>query len=78
MNLLSLAATTSLPMNNINLNWGGLIGALAGGVGVGAILFLLLPVTNETASKIGMFSVAGVIGGAFAGNYLWGVVFGGK
>lgn len=57
-------------MNNINLNPGGLIGALVAGGITAAILFSVIDPgeTNRAPYKIFIFTI---IGGAFAGNFLW-------
>jgi hypothetical protein len=61
-------------MKNIELNPGGLIGALACGASVGAYIFW-----NHTGGDFGRaqskFLIGAFIGGAFAGNFLWQLVF---
>lgn len=61
-------------MKNIDLNVGGLIGALACAGIAGAILFSTMdqPDGGRGPYKLLLFAL---IGGAFAGNYLWGLVF---
>lgn len=57
----------------MDLNIGGLIGALACGGVAAAIVFS----THDTAdSGRGPYKliIAALIGGAFAGNFLWGLV----
>jgi hypothetical protein len=61
-------------MKNINLNPGGLIGALACAGIYAAIVF-----SSVDIMKTGFWpfelTVVALIGGAFAGNFLWGLVF---
>ena len=61
-------------MKNIDLNAGGVIGALLAGALVGVIAFSTMEDSDNQrgASKL---LIAGVIGGAFAGKYLWGLAF---
>lgn len=61
-------------MQNINLNPGGLIGALAGGGIAAAVIFGNL-VDAESLRRPAKLVVIALIGGAFAGNFLWGLVF---
>jgi hypothetical protein len=61
-------------MQNINLNAGGLIGAVVcGGIALVAV-FSNSSLMSQTslASKI---VVVAFIAGAFAGNFIWGLVF---
>ena len=62
-------------MKNMDLNPGGFIGALICGGAVGAFLFLTLEGPPENGRRIGKFAIGALIGGAFAGNYLWGIIF---
>ncbi|MBX3451217.1 MAG: hypothetical protein KF777_16745 [Planctomycetaceae bacterium] len=61
-------------MNNIDLNLGGLIGALACGGIAAAIVFSTLDTTNSGRGPYKLVIFA-LIGGALAGNFLWGLVF---
>lgn len=61
-------------MNNINLNAGGLIGALVLGAVAGMFVFLMSD-QDELPRRASKLVIAGVIGGAFLGNYLWGLAF---
>ncbi|HET6882181.1 MAG TPA: hypothetical protein VFI31_18600 [Pirellulales bacterium] len=63
-------------MKNINLNPGGLIGAIVcGGI---AASFLYLRFSSgpppESGFPLKLFFLGPVIGGAFAGNFLWDLV----
>lgn len=64
-------------MKNVNLNPGGLIGALVVGGAAAAIVFSFL---NTTHSRRGPFKlvILALIGGAIGGNFLWELVFGKK
>jgi len=64
----------ALSIMNINLNVGGLIGALACGGLVGAIVFSSLDRTSVDRGPYWVIIVA-LIGGAFAGNSFWSRVF---
>jgi hypothetical protein len=57
-------------MNNINLNLGGIIGAVLMLVAVGIILVLTSNVDN-IGGRVGGFGVPALFLGAFGGNYLW-------
>ena len=61
-------------MNNIDLNIGGLIGALVCGGIAAAIVFSTLETTNSGRGPFKLIIFA-LIGGAFAGNFLWRLVF---
>jgi hypothetical protein len=58
-------------MPNINLNLGGLFGALAG-FGAAAAIVVLAGGEARVIARIGIF---GLIGGALAGNFLWAYFF---
>ena len=58
-------------MPNINLNLGGLFGALVGG-GAAAGIVVLAGGEARAIARIGIF---GLIGGALAGNLLWAYFF---
>lgn len=61
-------------MKNIELNAGGVIGALTCGLAVGAFIFWKFAGENmgRTQSK---FLIGAFIAGAFAGNFLWQCIF---
>lgn len=61
-------------MNNINLNAGGIIGALAGGAITAAVVFSMVDPSKSGRGPYKLV-ILGLIGGAFAGNFLWGLVF---
>jgi hypothetical protein len=61
-------------MKNIDLNIGGLIGALACGGIAAAIVFSTLDTANSGRGPYKLVIFA-LIGGAFAGNFLWGLIF---
>jgi hypothetical protein len=61
-------------MKNIDLNPGGLIGALACLGTYVAIVFSFVDITKTGSSPIKLMVVP-LVGGAFAGNFLWGLVF---
>ncbi len=61
-------------MKNINLNPGGLIGAFACMGIAAAIVFSSVDIT-QSGSWPFRVTVLALIGGAFAGNFLWGLVF---
>lgn len=61
-------------MSNIELNAGGVIGALVGGGVVAAVVFSLVETTEGGRGPYKLI-IVGLIGGAFAGNFLWGQVF---
>jgi hypothetical protein len=61
-------------MKNIDLNIGGLIGALACGGIAAAIVFSTLDTTNRDRGPYKLIIFA-LIGGALAGNFLWGLIF---
>jgi hypothetical protein len=60
-------------VSNINLNAGGVLGALLFGAAVGLIVFG----TDRSGAHPTRYRlvIGGVIAGAFAGNYLWGLLF---
>jgi hypothetical protein len=58
-------------MPRIDLNVGGIFGALVGGGAVAAILYLA-DAPPRLMAKVVIF---GFIGGALAGNFLWGYFF---
>jgi hypothetical protein len=61
---------------NINLNAGGVIGALTGGaIGVAIVLALTQGDVNK-AGPFNMIMIGGLIAGAFAGNFIWANLFG--
>lgn len=60
-------------MKNINLNAGGLIGALACGAIAAAIVFLTVDMQKD--GRPAKLVILAVIGGAFVGNFLWERVF---
>lgn len=61
-------------MNNINLNVGGVVGAIACGGIAAAVVFTTVDTTNSGRGPYKLIILA-VIGGAFVGNFLWGLVF---
>lgn len=61
-------------MKNIELNIGGLIGALACGVIAGIIIFSQIDLTTSGRGPY-KWIIFSLIGGAFAGNFLWSLVF---
>ena len=58
-------------MSNFNLNPGGIICGLLGGVGAGVYLYS----NTDDAQRIGKLVVACIVGGAVAGNFIWGLIF---
>lgn len=57
-------------MQNIDLNLGGLIGAVAGGAIAGFVYYSYIG--NGENERVGpKLIIVAVIGGAFAGNSLW-------
>jgi hypothetical protein len=61
-------------MKNIDLNPGGLIGALACAGVYAAIVFSSVDIATSGPRPIKLI-ILPLIGGAFAGNFLWGLVF---
>jgi hypothetical protein len=61
-------------VKNIDLNPGGLIGALACGGITAAVVFSSIDAA-DTGRGPYKFIIFALIGGAFAGNFLWGLVF---
>lgn len=61
-------------MKNIDLNAGGLIGALACGGITAAVVFATVNPANAGRASA-KFIIVALVGGAFAGNFLWGLVF---
>ena len=61
-------------MENINLNIGGLIGAIVCGGIAAAIVFSIVDLNNGKRPQYKLITL-GLIGGAFSGNYLWGRIF---
>lgn len=61
-------------MENLNLNIGGLIGAIVCGGIAAAIIFSTVDIDSSKRSPFKLIIFA-LIGGAFAGNYLWGRLF---
>ncbi len=61
-------------MKNIDLNAGGLIGALACGGIAAAIVFSTMEMGNN-GRRPSKLVISALIGGAFVGNYIWGIVF---
>ena len=61
-------------MKNIDLNPGGLIGALACAGVYAAIVFSSVDIAASGPRPIKLITLP-LIGGAFAGNFLWGLVF---
>ena len=62
-------------MSNIDLNPGGLIGALLAGAVAGVLIYS----NNDPEGAMrrpARLIVFAIVGGAFAGNYLWGMLFG--
>jgi hypothetical protein len=60
-------------MDNINLNVGGLIGALALGAVAAAAVFTTM---DAAKGNLGPKLIIGaVIVGAIAGNFIWGAIF---
>jgi hypothetical protein len=61
---------------NVNLNVGGFIGALLGaGIALVAV-FGMMGDDSDYRRGMGKLVLLGVIGGALAGNYLWGRIRG--
>ena len=60
----------------MNLNVGGVIGGLAGAAAGFALAFTLIGPESESQRGIGKLVMFGVVGGAFVGNFLWGLVGG--
>ncbi|QDT44953.1 hypothetical protein Pan241w_50700 [Gimesia alba] len=61
-------------MENINLNLGGVIGAIVCGGIAAAIIFSTVDLKNGKRPQFQLITL-GLIGGAFVGNYLWGRIF---
>ena len=61
-------------MKNIDLNLGGIVGALVCGGVAAAIIFSSIDATSSSRAPYKLVIVA-LIGGAFAGNFVWGLVF---
>jgi hypothetical protein len=61
-------------MKNVELNPGGLIGALLCGGIAGGVIFSMVDV-EQAGRGAYQLPVAALVGGAFAGNFLWGKVF---
>jgi phosphate/sulfate permease len=61
-------------MENIDLNPGGLIGALVCAGVYAAIVFSSVDIAESGSRPIKLIIVP-LIGGAFAGNFLWRLVF---
>ncbi len=61
-------------MKNINLNAGGVIGSLACG-GIAAVVVFSNVDPADTGRGPYRLIILALIGGAFAGNFLWGLVF---
>lgn len=59
-------------MRNIELNIGGLIGALVLGGIAGAIGFTAFDTASRRPAQV---LILGVVVGAVAGNFVWGLVF---
>lgn len=62
-------------MKNIDLNAGAVIGALACGGIAAAVIFSNVDQAADTGRGPYKFIVLALIGGAYAGNFLWGLVF---
>jgi hypothetical protein len=60
----------------MNLNPGGVVGALAGGGAAGVISYTIAD--GDPAAMIKWVIVLGLIAGAVGGNYLWTAVFGNR
>jgi hypothetical protein len=61
-------------MNNIELNVGGVIGALGcGGVAAAVVFSTVDPATSGRGPF--KFCILALIAGAFVGNWLWGLLF---
>jgi hypothetical protein len=61
-------------MSNIDLNIGGLIGALAVGGLAAAVIFTSVDLTHSGRGPYKLIIFA-LIGGALAGNFLWQKLF---
>lgn len=61
-------------MKNVELNPGGLIGALVCGGIAAAVIFSRIDVNTAGRGAYKM-PILALIGGAFAGNFLWGLIF---
>ncbi len=72
--LLSDSDYRERPVKNIELNAGGVIGSLACGAITAAIVFSSLDLSRAGRSAAKLVFLA-LIAGAFAGNFLWGLVF---
>jgi hypothetical protein len=57
-------------VSNIQVNIGGVVGAIGGGLAASALLF-----TSLDPEKVGELLVFGVVVGAVGGNLLWGAIF---
>ena len=62
-------------MKNINLNVGGLIGALVFGAGSAAIYFVAVNPEHPAENAPAKLFILALVGGAFAGNFLWERLF---
>jgi hypothetical protein len=63
-------------MPNINLNAGGIVGALVCGGALAGLLFLVFGADERLPKGIAMALVFGVVVGGLAGNFLWSSLFG--
>jgi len=61
-------------MKNFDLNAGGLIGGIAFGGIATAVIFLTFSTQSHGRSPYRLIIIA-LLGGAVAGNFLWGKVF---
>ena len=61
-------------MKDMHLNVGGIIGGFVGLGAALAIVFMLRP-KEEVGKGFGKLCIFGIIGGAVAGNFLWGLAF---
>lgn len=64
-------------MKNVNLNLGGLIGALIGGGLVAYFAFRNIDI-NTAGRGVYRAPIIGLVGGAFAGNFLWKKLISGR
>ena len=58
-------------MKNMDLNAGGVVGGLLGAGAAGVFLYW----KGDLQGRVGKFFAACVVGGAVAGNFVWGLVF---
>lgn len=62
-------------MTNFDLNPGGFVGAAVGAGIASLVVFCVLQAPEEGYNRGAKLFVPLIIGGAFAGNYLWSLAF---